>query len=43
MGNWLFFCFGGVIGFCLGVICLIWLMAMGETEMALEQLGAGEE
>ena len=43
MGDWLFFCFGGIIGFCLGIICMIWLMSMGETEMALEGLEASKK
>jgi hypothetical protein len=43
MGGWLIFCFGGIIGFCLGVICLILLMAIGESEMCVEQLDVGEE
>jgi hypothetical protein len=38
MGGWITFCFGGVIGFCLGIICIIWLMAMGESELYAESL-----
>jgi hypothetical protein len=38
MGGWITFCFGGVIGFCLGIICIIWLMTMGESELYAESI-----
>ncbi len=37
MSACLMFFFGGTIGFCLGVICLILMMALGESEICLEQ------
>jgi hypothetical protein len=37
MSAWLIFFVGGVMGFCLGVICLILMMALGESEICLEQ------
>jgi hypothetical protein len=43
MGSWLTFCFGGIIGFCLGVICMIWLLSMGDSELYAERFGASEK
>jgi hypothetical protein len=43
MGGWLTFCFGGIIGFCLGVIGMIWLMSMGDSEMYVERFETGEK
>jgi hypothetical protein len=43
MGGWLIFFFGGVIGFCLGVIYLILMIAIGESEMCLEQFDVKEQ
>jgi hypothetical protein len=43
MGGWITFCFGGVIGFCLGIICIIWLMAMGDSELCTEGLETGRD
>ena len=42
MSGWLIFFFGGVIGFCLGVIWLILMIAIGESEMCLEQFDTKE-
>jgi len=42
MSLWLIFFFGGVIGFCLGVIGLILMIAIGESEICLEQLDVKE-
>jgi len=42
MSTWLIFFFGGVIGFCLGVLGLILMIAMGESEMYLKQFDANE-
>jgi len=42
MSTWLIFFFGGVIGFCLGVLGLILMIAMGESEMYLKQFDAKE-
>ena len=38
MSAWIIFFFGGVIGFCLGVIWLILTIAIGESEMCIEQI-----
>jgi hypothetical protein len=38
MGGWVTFCVGGVIGFCLGIISIIWLMTIGESELEAESL-----
>jgi hypothetical protein len=43
MEGWITFCFGGIIGFCLGIVSMIWLAAIGESEMCTEHLKAGEE
>jgi hypothetical protein len=40
MSGWISFSMGGVVGFCLGIICIIWLMAMGESELCAESLKA---
>jgi hypothetical protein len=37
MSAWLIFFFGGVIGFCFGIISLILIIAIGESEMCLEK------
>jgi hypothetical protein len=37
MSAWVIFFFGGTMGFCLGIICLILMMALGESEICLEQ------
>jgi biotin transporter BioY len=42
MSAWLIFFFGGVIGFCLGIIWLILMIAIGESEMCLEQFNGKE-
>ena len=43
MGGWLIFFFGGVIGFCLGVVYLILMISVGESEMCLEQINVKEQ
>ena len=43
MSAWLIFFVGGVMGFCLGIICLILMMALGESEMSLEQFDIEEQ
>lgn len=43
MGGWLIFIFGGVMGFCLGVVWLILMITVGESEMGLAQLDAQEQ
>ena len=43
MGDWLIFFFGGVIGFCLGVVYLILMISIGESEMCLEQFEIKEQ
>jgi hypothetical protein len=42
MSVYLIFFFGGVIGFCLGVIGLILMIAIGESEMYLKQFDVKE-
>jgi hypothetical protein len=36
MGGWMIFFFGGVIGFCLGIVWLIVMITIGESELCLE-------
>jgi len=43
MSGWLIFFFGGVIGFCLGIVGLIVMIAIGESEMCLEQINVKEQ
>jgi len=43
MGAWLIFFFGGVIGFCLGVLYFILMITVGESEMRLEQFDMKEQ
>ena len=43
MSAWVIFFFGGVIGFCLGVVCLILMIAIGESEMCNEQCNVEEQ
>jgi hypothetical protein len=43
MGAWLIFFFGGVIGFCLGIVWLIAMIALGESELCLEQVDVKEQ
>ena len=43
MSTWLIFFFGGVIGFCLGVLYFILMITMGESEMCLEQFDTKEQ
>ena len=42
MSAWIIFFFGGVIGFCLGVIWLILMIAIGESEMCNEHCNVKE-
>lgn len=42
MGGYLIFFFGGVIGFCLGVIFLVLMISIGESEICLEQFDVKE-
>jgi hypothetical protein len=43
MGSFAIFFFGGVIGFCLGVVCFILLISIGESEMCLQQIDNKEQ
>ncbi len=43
MSFWLIFFSGGVIGFCLGVVYLILVISVGESEMCLEQSDPKEQ
>jgi hypothetical protein len=43
MSTWLIFFFGGVIGFCLGVLYFILMITMGESEMCLERCETKEQ
>ena len=43
MGGWLIFFFGGVIGFCLGIVGLILMISIGESEMYTEQFDIKEQ
>ena len=38
MGGWVTFGVGGVIGFCLGIISIIWLMTVGESELEAKSI-----
>jgi hypothetical protein len=42
MSAWIIFFFGGVIGFCLGVTWLILVIAIGASEMCIEQFDTKE-
>jgi hypothetical protein len=38
MGGWLIFFVGGIIGFCLGVVCFSLIISIGENDMCLQQI-----
>jgi hypothetical protein len=42
MGGYLIFFFGGVIGFCLGIVYLILMISIGESEMCMKQYNIKE-
>jgi hypothetical protein len=43
MGGWPIFIFGGVMGFCLGVVWLILMITVGESEISLAQLDTQDQ
>jgi hypothetical protein len=42
MGGWVIFFVGGVIGFCLGVLCFILIISIGDPELCLKQIDIKE-
>jgi hypothetical protein len=42
MVGYLIFFFGGVVGFCLGIVYLILMISIGESEMCLKQFDLKE-